>query len=118
VDANDGHNGLSGSNGAGGGGGNILILAPGAVTGAPTDHHSDAQGSSGGSPVVSVQPTPVCSPEISGAQINGVWIPGIQVNGQVTNFVDLNTTGYIAVYGTCLAGANSARVGTGQSAYL
>ena len=65
---------------------------------------SNATGTQGGSPTVSVQQQSVCTPSIG----------GIQVDGLVTNTIIAGTTGYFSIYGGCLGSATAVLVdGTG-----
>ena len=112
LGGNGGNYGSAGSNGGGainghpgggGGGGRIALISPNPVVGVLASSGSNASGSTGGTPTVSIQ-TPECTPAVS----------GIQANGVVTNTIIAGTTGYIAIYGTCLGNATSAQAdGTG-----
>ncbi|MCZ2152039.1 MAG: hypothetical protein LC126_30215, partial [Bryobacterales bacterium] len=60
----------------------------------------DASGQTGGSPLVEIQQMQVCTPAVS----------GLQVNGQQTNTIIAGTSGFISLYGTCLGSATTVQV--------
>jgi len=80
-----------------------VLRSPNTVLEISPSSPDDVSGQDGGSPLIEIQTTPVCSPLVS----------SVRVNGQNSNTVIAGTSGFVSILGTCLGSATAVSLGSG-----